>query len=361
MDNEKIFFLAIFLLFPIPSAFSAVSMNGTSITMDNSTIEINTPITVDELQVEGDGLTTRPTSSESLRKYTFYNTTANPTLVLSFIDIASTFSNFTRTTAGIGGLEVNVSGAEIADVKIDGTSGVWTFASSITNFVANAGAILQIIFDAIVVPPVGGGGGGGGSSTTIEIEIIAEENAYSLGQTATDNIIVKWDSVFPLTVEDITITDSVLGSIGLSFQDTPFELEGSSSAFSEGEVLYTVVVPPDECTTTIFSNCVDLAIYEVPVEFQFKHQGSTIRQDTVLPINLSGIVFPLSLPTLLILAGVGALFVLLLISGKLDKRQRTGKKAYSHAHKSKGNSHYKTEKGHSYSVNKKAYTKVHKK
>ncbi len=326
MRINKFFFLLIILIFPIPNAFALVTVNGTVFTMDDSTLSVVSPITVGEIQVEGDGISTRNTDADDLRKYSFYNTTGNPTLNLNFDSIASLSTQFTRTTAGILGLNVNASGSELTQTNIDGdTSGTWDFASSLNHVLVNAGVVIQLIW-SVIVPPVTGGGGGGGGFFTIDIEIIAEEQQlglFALGTLQDGELIVNWDTQNDLVIRDLTITESELGSLSLVFNDPPFVLEGDSDGLSSQLIPYTYSIPPEVCTTTIFANCIEPILYEIPVEFQIEHLGNTIRQDTVIPINLSGEVFQLDLPSLLLLIGVAAVAFLVLIAEKRKKGKAT--------------------------------------
>ena len=307
-------------------------MNGTVLTMDNSTVQVNTPLTMDELQVEGDGFTARRTSTDDLRKYTFYNSSASPTNISWDWDgISTTQLDFTRLTAGITA-NVNVTGTELGDVTIDGDDTVtWSFASLLNSIPLLAGTIIELIFDLVVAPS--GGGGGGGGSTSVEITLDTQQHFLipGISQSTQGEITVTWTSG-----NDITINSLVLEDTPLQFKfDVPITLIGSGGTVSSGVIPYSIIPPENFCSDTIFANCVEAQLYQNPFEITANVQGATIIKSGEIPVDTRLTAIPDNI--LLII-----LFLAILIIAYFIARRKPKAKSRKEVHKSVHKSHKKT-------------------
>ena len=141
-----------------------------------------------------------------------------------------------------------------------------------------------------VVASGGGSSGGGGSSRTAvssqtgvsaltDLTYIDQIHRVVLGQLLSKSINVAWDSSNNLEVKSIVIADSPFRIV---FQDVPFVLLGDPSGISNGKINYSVQIPNEFCTQQGQINCVEQRQYDIPVEIQTVHKGSTLTKTCLL-------------------------------------------------------------------------------
>ena len=180
---------------------------------------------------------------------------------------------------------------------------------------------------------VASSGGGGGSSSSkavsskssfdklIDLTFIDQVHRVVLGQFLSKSINVAWDSTDNLEVKSIIVSDSPFRIV---FQDVPFVLIGDPSGISNGKINYSVQIPNELCTQEGQVNCVEQKTYNVAVEVQSVHQGTTVTKSSMIKIDLAG---GSDIPLIFVLLAIGAVpvaFILRKVSGKKSKRKASG-------------------------------------
>ena len=179
---------------------------------------------------------------------------------------------------------------------------------------------------------VASSGGGGGSSSKavssqtgstglIDLTFIDQIHRVVLGQFLSKSINVAWDSSDNLEVKSIIVSDSPFRIV---FQDVPFVLIGDQSGISNGKINYSVQIPSELCTQQGQLNCVEQKQYEVPVEIQSVHKGSTLTKSSVIKIDLAG---GSDIPLVFVLLAIGAVpvaFILRKVGSGKSRRKASG-------------------------------------
>jgi hypothetical protein len=188
-----------------------------------------------------------------------------------------------------------------------------------------------------VVASSGGGGGSSsravssqtGSTGLIDLTFIDQIHRVVLGQFLSKSINVAWDSSDNLEVKSIIVGDSPFRIV---FQDVPFVLIGDPSGISNGKINYSVQIPSELCTAQGQLNCVEQKQYEVPVEIQSVHKGSTLTKSSVIKIDLAG---GSDIPLVFVLLAIGAVPLAFIIRKVGSGKSR--RKASGSSHKSSKN------------------------
>jgi hypothetical protein len=188
-----------------------------------------------------------------------------------------------------------------------------------------------------VVQSSGGGGGSSsravssqtGVSGLIDLTFIDQIHRVVLGQFLSKSINVAWDSSDNLEVKSIVVSDSPFRIV---FQDVPFVLIGDPSGISNGKINYSVQIPSELCTQQGQVNCVEQKQYEVPVEIQSVHKGSTLTKSSVIKIDLAG---GSDIPLVFVLLAIGAVPLAFII--RKDGSGKSKRKASGSSHKSSKN------------------------
>ncbi len=108
----------------IPNVHAQIIIQNSDFEMIDSNLNVTTPITIESFLLEGDGFTTRPLSSEPLRKYSFDN--ASSVYDVHWDLINTTKAQFTITDI-VTDARGNVTGTELGDVQLDDISVLWTY------------------------------------------------------------------------------------------------------------------------------------------------------------------------------------------------------------------------------------------
>ncbi len=183
----------------------------------------------------------------------------------------------------------------------------------------------------------GGGGGGGGSpppastgtsggASIIRITVsggsflFTESHRVILGQTVDDGMIdFQWSALKNLEVEMIMIEENPFQFV---FEETPFDLTGSLTGISNGQVLYSFMVPEIECQNVQTDDCVFLKIYDIPILISFDLDGERFTQEIVISVNVLNDLNLLSL----VLGAVVLIPIGVFVASSVKNR---GKKSYS--------------------------------
>lgn len=183
-----------------------------------------------------------------------------------------------------------------------------------------------------VVASGGGSGGGGGSSGTAvssqtgissltDLTYIDQIHRVVLGQLLSKSINVAWDSSNNLEVKSIVVSDSPFRIV---FQEVPFVLLGDPSGISNGKINYSVQIPNEFCTQQGQINCVEQRQYDIPVEIQTVHKGSTLTKTSVIKIDLTS---SSDIPLIFVLLAIGAVpvaFILRKVGKGSSRRKASG-------------------------------------
>ena len=178
---------------------------------------------------------------------------------------------------------------------------------------------------------VSSGGGGGSSSKAvssqtgitglIDLTFIDQIHRVILGEFLSKSINVAWDSSENIEVKSIIVSDSPFRIV---FQDVPFVLLGDPSGISNGKINYSVQIPSELCTQQGQLNCVEQKQYDVPVEIQTKHGGSTLTKSSIIKIDLAG---GSDIPLVFVLLAIGAVplaFIIRKVGSGKSKRKVSG-------------------------------------
>ena len=111
-------------LFLIPQAYAQIVIQNSDFEMIDSNLNVTDPITIESFLLEGNGFTTRPTSSEPLRKDSFDNASSVYNVHWDLINSTKAQFNITDSVANARG---NVSGTELGAVQLDDVSVTWVF------------------------------------------------------------------------------------------------------------------------------------------------------------------------------------------------------------------------------------------
>lgn len=143
--------LSIFLLpLLIPNAYASVTLNNTNIEMIDSNLNITQAITMESLIIEGDGITTRFTTSDDLRKYSFDRTASSVVYDVEWQIISSDKAQF-NVTSIVADARGNVTGTILDDVELDDVSVAWTF--DVINIISiDAANKVEYFFSVTVTP-----------------------------------------------------------------------------------------------------------------------------------------------------------------------------------------------------------------
>ena len=184
----------------------------------------------------------------------------------------------------------------------------------------------------VVASGGGSGGGGGGSSGTAvssqtgvsaltDLTYIDQIHRVVLGQLLSKSINVAWDSSNNLEVKSIVVSDSPFRIV---FQEVPFVLLGDPSGISNGKINYSVQIPNEFCTQQGQINCVEQRQYDIPVEIQTVHKGSTLTKTSVIKIDLTS---SSDIPLVFVLLAIGAVpvaFILRKVGKGSSRRKASG-------------------------------------
>ena len=184
----------------------------------------------------------------------------------------------------------------------------------------------------VVASGGGSSGGGGGSSGTAvssqtgisaltDLTYIDQIHRVVLGQLLSKSINVAWDSSNNLEVKSIIVSDSPFRIV---FQDVPFVLLGDQSGISNGKINYSVQIPNEFCTQQGQINCVEQRQYDIPVEIQTVHKGSTLTKTSVIKIDLTS---SSDIPLVFVLLAIGAVpvaFILRKVGKGSSRRKASG-------------------------------------
>ena len=194
----------------------------------------------------------------------------------------------------------------------------------------------ELTSDAVASSGGGGGGSSGGavssqtgSTGLIDLTFIDQIHRVVLGQFLSKSINVAWDSSDNLEVKSIIVGDSPFRIV---FQDVPFVLIGDQSGISNGKINYSVQIPSELCTQQGQLNCVEQKQYEIPVEIQSVHKGSTLTKSSVIKIDLAG---GSDIPLVFVLLAIGAVPLAFIIRKVGSGKSR--RKASGSSHKSSKN------------------------
>lgn len=151
---KYLFFLL--LLIPITQVY-ADTYDDVDLIMDDSTIEINNPLTAYQLTVEPDGFSTRFVVGDELRKYNFDRNPAGASYNIDWLALSSTEIDFDVIT-GVADSRLVGSGTEFSEVDIDGACTEFTFGGGLNTIDVLAGDLIEILFTGGVACSGGGGG-----------------------------------------------------------------------------------------------------------------------------------------------------------------------------------------------------------
>lgn len=133
----KILFIVLLSLsLTFTSAYGSITLQNTNISLDNYNLNITTPITVHEIQIYGDGIVTRSTIEDELRKYNFDKTDSIDVYNVHWdsIDSSKTQFNITQVQSNNRGL---VSGSLLDDIELNDVSVNWSYFAQNLVYVGN--------------------------------------------------------------------------------------------------------------------------------------------------------------------------------------------------------------------------------
>lgn len=140
----------------IPS-YAQVMMNGTIIGIDNGNVTVTQPIVVDSL-VAGSGLTTRATSSDELRTFSFDRVNHVVPYDIGWTGISSSRIDFLILSAGLTDVRTTTNGSQLSGVRLNDITTGFTFSNSLNTIIAN---------DAMTITEFLIGASNGGGTTII--------------------------------------------------------------------------------------------------------------------------------------------------------------------------------------------------
>ena len=157
-----LFFLL--LLVPITQVY-ADTYDDIDLVMDDSTVEINNPLTAYQLTVEPDGFSTRKLVGDELRKYTFDRTFFPSSYNIDWLDLKSENVTYNVLSAVVDA-RLLVTGTELSEVDIDGICTNFTFGGGLNTISVLTGNLIEVLF-VNGIPCAAGGGG----NATLPIQI----------------------------------------------------------------------------------------------------------------------------------------------------------------------------------------------
>jgi len=199
------------------------------------------------------------------------------------------------------------------------------------NIIGTSPASNEVSSDVIASGGGSSGGGGGSSGTAVssqtgissltDLTYIDQIHRVVLGQLLSKSINVAWDSSNNLEVKSIVVSDSPFRIV---FQEVPFVLLGDPSGISNGKINYSVQIPNEFCTQQGQINCVEQRQYDIPVEIQTVHKGSTLTKTSVIKIDLTS---SSDIPLIFVLLAIGAVpvaFILRKVGKGSSRRKASG-------------------------------------
>lgn len=348
--NKLVIILFIPILFtliltPVQDSFSSVSMNGTTIGTIGSTIVTQSPLTFESLAIAGDGFTTRLTSSDELRTYTFDRTASSVSYEILWTDFVTNLVEF-RVNEPISDGRVTVSGSTIDNIRVDLANNIQT---NVVNFLS--AVLIEIIF-TFAIPDTGGGGGdptpidpdsdGDGlidsvdqcplvfgtienNGCPVDVPVFEEPEQLlplldltipfefdeldvvddfviletQLAQPQVEDLAIRWLSDEPITITSIVIGDS---PFDINVENIPVTFGSESFGFTQTQLIYTVQEPDRICGTEFSFDCIAEVTYQIPVIVTGVADGKTIIADGTITIDNSGRFNPYWLSLLSLLA-----------------------------------------------------------
>lgn len=146
-----IFLICIFTIFPSQS-FAQVMMNGTIIGLGNSQVQVTSPLTVDSLALNSAGFTTRATSNDELRTYSFDRMNNATLYTVYWTGISPTEIDFSIPTL-VNDARTNTTGSQLNIVTLNGQATGFSFLNNLNTIILKSITYVKEYFG----PKSGGG------------------------------------------------------------------------------------------------------------------------------------------------------------------------------------------------------------
>lgn len=313
------FFLAsLFAINVIQPVYAEITFDNVNFTygVNNIMVPNGQPITVNSLSLSSSGLALSR-DGEDQRIYNMSRTGGGASLFhLTQYETAQIDFEPQNSIADARG---NVSGTELGDIKFDGDSQTWTFASSENIFTASATALIELIFSSTS----SSNGGAGSQHTTTGAFVNPNLTLLSFLQTGwlggyldEGEIQVSWtdDDEHDLTVTEIIGDEN---PFLITFANRPFDVSKD-----EKIIRYNVQIPTEICEEEVQVGCIQPQLYEIPIRISGIVDNEPVSATETLKIDLTPPKF--NIPLLPIILG-GIVIGTVLIAWSFKKRKNSKK------------------------------------
>ena len=271
-------------------------MDETVLNTEKASWNVTSSLIAQQVIVEDSGITTRASSSDTLKRYELNSTTTDP-LLLTWNSVSDIKLQVTIDSVITDGFILVSNKDTTLNVTADGNLVTLTEINDDNHGNFNAFDIIEIFFQAVSSPVSDSGGG----STTkggvyqpellslLNIDFLQNHHFVTLGDVVEDQTMtITWNVPDDIEVTKIELGENSFTKTGgivvfpTSTSETFLNEEGNSQSI----IMYSFQVPSKVCDGVGTINCITIDKHDIPITITASQNGRSVIAETQVIIEI---------------------------------------------------------------------------